>query len=105
MSATSRAGRAMAGGATAPVAAAPYYPASYACGAARSSHRVGSRSWQSFRSPRDCSGPSLLVSEQRLNDANVPAALEQMGREAVAKRMQGDCLAQPRGSAALLALP
>src|SRR5258707_9102020 len=47
----------------------------------------------------------LLVSEQRLNDANVPAALEQMGREAVAKRMQGDCLAQPRGSRGLLEQP
>src|SRR6516165_9039459 len=30
----------------------------------------------------------LLVSEQRLNHANVRAALKQMGREAVAKRMQ-----------------
>src|SRR6266849_7223414 len=47
----------------------------------------------------------LLVSEQRLNDANVPAAFEQMGREAVAKRMQGDCLAQPRGSRGLLEQP
>jgi len=35
-----------------------------------------------------------LVSEQRLNDANVPAALEQMSREAVAKRMQRERLAQ-----------
>src|ERR1700688_4076685 len=59
MSATSRAGRAMAGGATAPGAGAPYYP----------------------------------------------AAFEQMGREAVAKRMQGDCLAQPRGSRGLLEQP
>src|SRR6516162_9973870 len=36
-------------GATAP--AAPRWPASLACGAARSGHRVGSRSWQSFLSP------------------------------------------------------
>src|SRR6266849_1867534 len=44
----------------------------------------------------------LLVSEQRLNDANVPTAFEQMGREAVAKRMQRDRLAQRRGFGGLL---
>src|ERR1700756_2880078 len=43
-----------------------------------------------------------LVSKQRLNDANVRAALEQVGREAVAKRMQRDRLAQPRGFCGLL---
>ena len=37
------------------------------------------------------------MSEQRLNNANVPAALEQMSRKAVAKRMLRDRLAQPRG--------
>lgn len=45
------------------------------------------------------------MSEQRLNHANVGAALEQMGREAVAKRMQRDCLAQPRGFGSLLEQP
>ena len=39
----------------------------------------------------------LLVSEQSLNVTNVRAALEQMGREAMAKRMQSDGLAKPRG--------
>jgi hypothetical protein len=38
----------------------------------------------------------LLVSEQRLDHANVRAALEQMGREAVAKRMQRERFTQPR---------
>jgi hypothetical protein len=45
------------------------------------------------------------MSEQRLNHANVPTALEQMGREAVAKRMQRDRLAQPRGVCGLLEQP
>jgi hypothetical protein len=60
MSATSRAGRAMADGATAPPA--PYCPASYARGAARSGPPGGSRSWQSFQWPRGCSGPSSPTS-------------------------------------------
>jgi hypothetical protein len=85
----------MAGGAKAP--AAPHCPALHACGVARSGPRAGSRSWQSVQPPRDCSGVSSRLSEQGLNDANVPAALEQMGRKAVAKRMQRDRLAQPRG--------
>ena len=38
----------------------------------------------------------LVVSEQRLDQPNVGAAFEQMGREAVAKRMQAERLAQPR---------
>src|SRR5246127_2897412 len=38
----------------------------------------------------------LLVPEQRLNHANVRAALKQMGREAVAKRMQRERFTQPR---------
>src|SRR6266446_4383737 len=46
-----------------------------------------------------------LVSEQRLNDANVPAALEQMSREAVTKRMQREHLAQPRGFRGFLEQP
>src|ERR1700675_3727361 len=41
----------------------------------------------------------LGMSEQRLNHANVLAALEQMCRKAVAKRVQRDRLAQPRGFA------
>src|SRR6201993_2061745 len=39
----------------------------------------------------------LGMSEQGLNDAKVLATLEQMGRKAVAKRMQRDRLAQSRG--------
>src|SRR6266849_3517012 len=58
-----------------------------------------------MRASACCSWAVCRPSEQRLNDANVPAALEQMGREAVAKRMQGDCLAQPRGSRGLLEQP
>src|SRR5882672_6451182 len=58
-----------------------------------------------MRASACCSRAVCRPSEQRLNDANVPAALEQMGREAVAKRMQGDCLAQPRGSRGLLEQP
>src|SRR6266849_4338299 len=46
-----------------------------------------------------------LVSEQRLNVANVPAAREQMSREAVAKRMQRERLAQPRGFRGFLEQP
>src|SRR5665811_2533663 len=42
------------------------------------------------------------MSEQRLNHANVLAALEQMGRKTVAKRMQRDRLAQRRGFGGLL---
>ncbi len=45
------------------------------------------------------------MSEQRLNHANVLAALEQMGRKAVAKRMQRDRLAQRRGCGGLLEQP
>ena len=44
----------------------------------------------------------LGMSEQRLNHANVLATLEQMGRKAVAKRMQRDRLAQRRGFGGLL---
>src|SRR5215472_15932774 len=47
----------------------------------------------------------LGMSEQRLNHANVFAALEQMGPKAVAKRMQRDRLAQPRGFGGLLEQP
>src|SRR5215469_16783282 len=96
MSATSRAGRAMAGGAMAP--AASHCLASHACGAARLAPPGDSRSWQSVRSPRDCSGLSSRA-------ANVRAALEQMGPKAVAKRMQRDRLAQPRGFGGLLEQP
>src|ERR1700688_3118695 len=44
----------------------------------------------------------LRMSEQRLNHADVLAALEQMCRKAVAKRMQRDRLAQHRGFGGLL---
>ena len=47
----------------------------------------------------------LLVSEQRLNHANVGAALKQMGREAVAKRMQREGFTQPRCFRCLLEQP
>src|SRR5215813_14235900 len=47
----------------------------------------------------------LGMSEQRLNHANVLAALEQMSRKAVAKRMHRHRLAQPRGFASLLEQP
>src|SRR3974390_120189 len=42
------------------------------------------------------------MSKQGLNDAKVLAALEQVGREGVAKRMQRNRLAQPRGFGGLL---
>src|SRR5208282_294466 len=44
----------------------------------------------------------LVVSKQRLNHPNVRAALEQMGREGMAKRMKGERLAQPGGFRGLL---
>ena len=47
----------------------------------------------------------LVVSEQSLNYPNVRAALEQMGRKAVAKGMQRDRLAQPRGFRGFLEQP
>src|SRR5207302_2595385 len=47
----------------------------------------------------------LLVSEQRLNHPNVRAALKQMGREAVAKRMQRERFPQPRCFRCLLEQP
>ena len=50
-------------GATA--SAAPRCVASHACGAARSGHRAGSRSWRSARSQRGCSGPSSPASRDR----------------------------------------
>ena len=38
----------------------------------------------------------LVVSEQRLNQPNIGAALEEMGREAMTKRVQRERLTQPR---------
>src|SRR6266446_4127432 len=46
-------------------ATAPRCLASHACGAARSGHRAGSRSWKSSRSQRGCSGPSSPASRVR----------------------------------------
>src|ERR1700752_4389925 len=102
MSATSRASRTMACGAKAPTA--PHCSALHAGGAAHADPPGGSRSWQSVRSPRDCSGLSSRAwnVQQGLNDAKVLATLEQMGRKAVAKRMQRDRLAQSRGFGGLL---
>src|SRR6516164_9987225 len=95
----------MAGGATAP--AAPHCLALRGGGVARSGLPAGSRSWQSSRSHATVAGRRLKLgmSEQGLNHANVPAALEQMGREAVAKRMQRHRLAKPRGFGGLLEQP
>src|ERR1700719_5100762 len=105
MSATSRAGRAMAGGSTAP--AAPHCLAPHAGGAARADPPGGSRSWQSVRSPRDCSGLSsrawnVRATLESREGPKVLAALEQMGRKAMAERMQRDRLAQRRGFGGLL---
>ena len=47
----------------------------------------------------------LLVSEQRLDQPNVLAVLEQMGCEGMTQRMKGDRLAQPRGFRRLLEQP
>src|SRR5215831_17205248 len=105
MSATSRAGRAMAGGATAP--AASHCLASHACGAARlgppGTFDLGNQSGR-HATVAGCR-LELGMSEQGLNDAKVLAALEQMGREAMAKRMQRDRLAQRRGFGGLLEQP
>src|SRR5246127_3697855 len=105
MSATSSAGRAMAGGATAP--AAPHCLASRGCAAAAKAVRgaldLGNQS-DRHATVAGCR-LRLGMSEQRLDHANVPAALEQVGRKAVAKRMQRDRLAQPRGFGGLLEQP
>src|SRR5579883_3128745 len=55
-----------------------------------------------IRASIGCSWAVCRCFEQGLNHAKVLAALEQMGREAVAKRMQRDRLAQPRGVGGLL---
>ena len=47
----------------------------------------------------------LFVSEQRLNQPNVPAVLEQMGCEGMTQRMKRDRLAQPRRLRRLLEQP
>ena len=47
----------------------------------------------------------LLVPEQRLNQPNVLAVLEQMGCEGMAQRMKRDRFAQPRGFRRLLEQP
>src|SRR5215813_9268335 len=52
-----------------------------------------------------CSRAVCRRSEQRLNHANIRAALKQMGPKAVAKRMQRNRLAQPRGFRGLLEQP
>src|SRR6266446_295787 len=92
MSATSRAGRAMAGVAMAP--------------AARRAQTLQGALDLGNQSDRHATVAGcrlgLGMSEQRLNHANVLAALEQMGRKAVAKRMQRDRLAQRRGFGSLL---
>ena len=47
----------------------------------------------------------LLVSEQRLDQPDVLAVLEQMGREGMTQRMKRDRLAQPRGFRRVLEQP
>src|SRR5260221_5228328 len=103
MSATSRAGRAMAGGATAPAAAAPLSPRTPAARRAQALQRA----LDLGNHPGRHAGVAgrrleLLVSEQCLNQPNIRAALKQMGRKAMAKRMQRDRLAQPCGFCGLL---
>src|SRR6266478_4921041 len=92
MSATSRAGRAMAG-----VAMAPAAPRAQTLQGALD---LGNQS-DRHATIAGCR-LGLGMSEQRLNHANVLAALEQMCRKAVAKRMQRDRLAQRRGFGGLL---
>src|ERR1700746_1382071 len=99
MSATSRAGRTIAGGAKAPTA--PHCSALHAGGATLQGAldlRNQSDRYATITGRRLGFG----MSEQGLNDANVLPALEQMGRKAVAKRMQRDRLAHPRGFSGLL---
>src|SRR6516165_9472695 len=88
MSATSRAGRAMAGG----LGRRRLLGVSPRTLAARHAQAI-ERALDLGDQPGRNAGVAgrrlqLLVSEQRLNHANVRAALKQMGREAVAKRMQ-----------------
>src|SRR6516165_2858108 len=88
MSATSRAGRAMAGG----LGRRRLLGVSLRTLAARHAQAI-KRALDLGDQPGGNAGVAgrrlqLLVTEQRLDHANVGAALKQMGREAVAKRMQ-----------------
>ena len=47
----------------------------------------------------------LLVSQQRLDDSDISAAIEKMGREAVAQRMQGHALLDPGRIGCLMKQP
>src|SRR6516162_6325719 len=97
MSATSRAGRTMSDGAMAP--AASQYVALRVCGAARSGRkRALDLGDHSNRHPGVVGCRlGLVVSNQRGNHADILAALEQMGREGMAKRMKRKRHAQPGG--------
>src|SRR5215472_7436894 len=105
MSATSRAGRAMAGGATPP--AAPRCLASHACGAARSGHRAGSRSGRSARSQRGCSGPSSPASRARAapESAECPCRAQADGSRSCGEAYAGERFTQPRCFRCLLEQP
>src|SRR5262252_6649129 len=105
MSATSRAGRAMAGG----LRRRRLLGVSPRTLAARHAQAI-ERALDLGDQPGCNAGVAgrrleLLVSEQRLNHANVGAALKQMGREAVAKRMQRERFTQPRCFRCLLEQP
>src|SRR3954447_6779600 len=96
MSATSRAGRAMAGG----LRRRRLLDVSPRTLAVRHAQAI-ERALDLGNHPGRNAGVAgrrlqLLVSEQRLNHSNVRAALEQMGCEAVAKRMQRERFTQPR---------
>jgi hypothetical protein len=105
MSATSRAGRAMAGGATRRRLLG-VSPRTLAARHAQAIERALDLGDQPGRNAGVAGRRlQLLVSEQRLNHANVRAALKQMGCEAVAKRMQRERFTQPRCFRCLLEQP
>ena len=97
----------MAGGATAPAAAFSFVsPRTLAARRAQALQRALDLGDHSGRHASVAGRRlKLVVSEQCLNQTNIRTALEQMGREAVAKRMQRERLAQPRGFCGFLEQP
>src|SRR6516225_5716374 len=100
MSATSRAGRAIAGG----LRRRRLLGVSPGTLAARHAQAI-ERALDLGDQPGGNAGVAgrrlqLLVSEQRLDHANVGATLKQMGREAAAKRMRESVLRSPAAFAA-----
>src|SRR5262245_30503277 len=105
MSATSRAGRAMAGGLRRRRLLG-VSPRTLAARHAQAIERALDLGDQPGGNARVAGRRlQLLVSEQRLNHANVRAALKQVGCEAVAKRMQRERFTQPRCFRCLLEQP